>query len=135
MGASRAERAKLLGHPSAEHYRLDDEIGEDARRGARPASIPSGGYARAQAMDAPARPCRNWLQEEGGNFRLAPWDWRYYAEKLRKRRCDIDEGAIKPYLQLDRIIAAAFHAANKLFGLTFEPRVTTCRPGIPDVRV
>ena len=57
------------------------------------------------------------VQSEGGNFTLAPWDWRYYAEKLRKARCDVDEAAIKPYLQLDRIIAAAFHTANRLFGL------------------
>ena len=68
------------------------------------------------------------------NFALAPWDWRYYAEKLRKVRCDIDETAIKPYFQLDRIIEAAFYTANRLFGLTFERR-----EGIPvwhdDVRV
>jgi peptidyl-dipeptidase Dcp len=62
------------------------------------------------------------VQAEGGNFTLAPWDWRYYAEKLRKVRCDIDETTIKPYLQLDRIIEAAFYTANRLFGLTFERR-------------
>ena len=74
------------------------------------------------------------VQAEGRNFALAPWDWRYYAEKLRKVRCDIDEATIKPYFQLDRIIEAAFYTANRLFGLTFERR-----DGIPvwheDVRV
>src|SRR5262249_31337489 len=63
-----------------------------------------------------------------------PWDWRYYAEKLRKARCDIDEATIKPYLQLEQIIEAAFYTANRLFGLTFERR-----DGVPvwhdDVRV
>ena len=52
------------------------------------------------------------MQEEGGNFALAPWDWRYYAEKLRKARYDLDEAEIKPYFQLDRMIEAAFDTAR-----------------------
>ena len=62
------------------------------------------------------------VQEEGGNFALAPWDWRYYAEKLRKLRCDVDEATIKPYFQLPHIIEAAFYTAYRLFGLSFERR-------------
>ena len=72
--------------------------------------------------------------EEGGNFKLAPWDWRYYSEKLRKRDYDIDEAATKPYLQLDRIIAAAFDTARRLFGLTFAERKDV-PVWHPDVRV
>ncbi len=63
------------------------------------------------------------VQAEGGNFTLAPWDWRFYAEKLRKQRCDLDEATLKPYFQLDRIIEAAFYTASRLFGLTFTPCV------------
>ena len=48
------------------------------------------------------------IRAEGGNFELAPWDWRHYAEKLRKARCDLDEAELKPYLPLDSMIAAAF---------------------------
>ena len=59
---------------------------------------------------------------EGGNFKVAPWDWRYLAEKRRKAEFDFDEGELKPYLQLDRIIEAAFYAASRLFGLRFEER-------------
>jgi peptidyl-dipeptidase Dcp len=74
------------------------------------------------------------VQEEGGNFALAPWDWRYYAGKLRKRRCDVDEAAVKPYLDLEAMIEAAFYTAQRLFGLSFTPR-----PDVPvwhpDVRV
>ena len=62
------------------------------------------------------------VAEEGGNFKLAPWDWRYYAEKLRQRRYDFDEAALKPYLTLDNMIAAAFDTAGKLFGLSFTER-------------
>ena len=59
---------------------------------------------------------------EGGNFEVAPWDWRYFAEKRRKVEFDFDEGEIKPYLQLDRMIEAAFYAAHRLFGLSFAER-------------
>ena len=71
---------------------------------------------------------------EGGNFELAPWDWRYYAEKVRKAQYDLDESEIKPYLQLDSIIEAAFDTAARLFGLTFEPR-SDVPVYHPDVRV
>jgi peptidyl-dipeptidase Dcp len=74
------------------------------------------------------------VRAEGGNFPLAPWDWRHYAEKLRQARCDFDEAAIKPYLQLDNIITAAFTTAQRLFGLSFTPR-TDVPVWHPDVRV
>jgi peptidyl-dipeptidase Dcp len=120
MVALRAERARLLGYPTFAHYRLADAMAKTpeavrtlldrvwapARRGA---------LADRDAMQA-------MVQAEGKNFALAAWDWRHYAEKLRKVRCDVDEATIKPYFQLDRIIEAAFHTANRLFGLTFERR-------------
>jgi peptidyl-dipeptidase Dcp len=62
------------------------------------------------------------VQEEGGNFALAAWDWRYYAEKVRKAKFEIDEAEIKPYLQLENVIRAAFDVARKLFGLSFTER-------------
>jgi peptidyl-dipeptidase Dcp len=73
------------------------------------------------------------IQSEGGNFTLAPWDWRYYAERRRKEKFDFDEGALKPYLQLDRIIEAAFDTALRLFGLSFTARDDIPRYH-PDVR-
>src|SRR5262249_31971398 len=81
-------------------------------------------HARTRAL-ADRDALQALIQEEGGNFPLAPWDWRYYAEKLRQRRHEIDEAAVKPYLQLDRMIAAAFAIAQRLFGLTFTPRKDT----------
>ena len=94
--------------------------GEDAGGGARAAGKGLGAGARARAR-RPRRHAGARSREEGGNFTLAPWDWRYYAEKLRKRRCDLEEAEVKPYMQLDHVIEAAFYAANKLFGLTFKP--------------
>jgi peptidyl-dipeptidase Dcp len=120
MVALRAERARLLGYPSFAHYRLEDTMAKtpEAVR-ALLDRVWSSARRRASAdRDA----LQTLLQAEGQNFTLAPWDWRYYAEKLRKVRCDIDEATIKPYFQLEQIIEAAFYTANRLFGLTFAPR-------------
>ena len=128
----RAERAGLLGYDDFAHYRLDDAMAKtpDAVRHLLD-TVWSPARARAEAdRDA----LQALVQEEGGNFKLAPWDWRYYAEKLRQRRCDIEEAAIKPYLSLDRMIEAAFYTAKRLFGLQFEPR-TDVPVWHPDVRV
>ena len=115
--ALRSERAKLLGYKTYAHYRLDDQM----------AKTPEAVRGLLEKVWAPARTRaladRDAMQEivkqEGGNFALAPWDWRQYAEKLRKIRCDLDEASVKPYMQLDRMIEAAFYTANRLFGLTF----------------
>ena len=132
LTALRDEKARLLGYPSFADYRLDDTM----------AKTPAAVTGLLDAVWAPARRRvgeeRDALEEivaaEGGNFRLAPWDWRYYAEKLRKARFDLDESEIKPYLPLDSIIEAAFYTANRLFGLTFTPR-NDVPVYHPDVRV
>ena len=116
----RAERARLLGYESYAHYRLADTM----------AKTPRAALDLLQSVWAPgvssARKDEEALQAivagEGGNFKVAPWDWRYLAEKRRKAEFDFDEGELKPYLQLDRMIEAAFYAASRLFGLSFEER-------------
>jgi peptidyl-dipeptidase Dcp len=118
--ALRAERAQLLGYQSFAHYRLDDAMAKtpEAVRGLLDrvwAPARTSALADRDAMQALA-------QQEGGNFKLAPWDWRYYSEKLRKLRCDLDEATVKPYFQLHHIIEAAFYTAYRLFGLSFERR-------------
>src|SRR5215472_13080172 len=102
--ALRAERAKLLGYPTFAHFKLADKM----------AKRPETARALLDKVWAPARKRaleeRDALQaliaEEGGNFRLAASDWRYYAEKLRKARYDLDEAEIKPYFELSRMIEA-----------------------------
>jgi peptidyl-dipeptidase Dcp len=118
--ALRSEKATLLGYETYAAYKLADSM----------AATPARARALLDQVWAPARKRaleeRDALQalitEEGGNFQLAPWDWRYYAEKLRQRRYDFDEAALKPYLSLDNVIAAVFDTAAKLFGLSFRPR-------------
>jgi peptidyl-dipeptidase Dcp len=73
------------------------------------------------------------VDAEGGNFEIAPWDWRFYAEKERRVRFDLDEGELRPYLQLDTMIAAAFDCATRLFGLRFREIADLPRYH-PDVR-
>ncbi|MEM8837471.1 MAG: M3 family metallopeptidase, partial [Pseudomonadota bacterium] len=72
-------------------------------------------------------------RSEGANIEIAPWDWRYYAEKVRKAEHDLDEAEIKPYFQLDKVIEAAFETASRLFGLTFKERIDLALYH-PDVR-
>ncbi|WP_158814520.1 M3 family metallopeptidase [Methylocapsa sp. S129] len=116
----RAERARLLGFQSYAHFRLDDTM----------AKTPQAAQNLLQSVWTPARAqalreadaLQTIIAEEGGNFRLAPWDWRYYAEKRRKALYDLDESETKPYLQLDKMIEAAFYVANRLFGLSFVER-------------
>ena len=116
----RAERARLLGYPSYAHYRLADTM----------ARTPESALGLLESVWTPgaesARKEQEALQEiasaEGGNFKVAPWDWRFLAEKRRKAEFDFDENAIKPYLELDQMIEAAFDTAARLFGLSFAER-------------
>ncbi len=128
----RAERARLLGYSDFAHYRLDDAM---AKTPAAVRELLDAVWTQARARAETDRDALQALvQEAGGNFALAPWDWRYYAEKLRIRRCDVDEAAIKPYFNLERMIEAAFYTAGNLFGLSFAER-TDVPVWHPDVRV
>jgi len=115
----RAERAKLLGYETFADYRLADQMAKTPAA-ARKLLDEVWGRARAKAM-AERDALQEMIAAEGGNFKLAPHDWRYYAEKLRKAKYDLDEAEIKPYFQLDKMIEAAFDTAHRLFGLTFTP--------------
>lgn len=116
----RDEKAHLMGYDNYAAYKLADTMAETPDR-ARALLEKVWSPARKRAEEE-----RDALQElvadEGGNFPLAPWDWRFYAEKLRQRRYAFDEEALKPYLSLNNVIAAAFDTASKLFGLSFRER-------------
>ncbi len=128
----RAERAKLLGFPDYAHYRLDDAM---AKTPAAVRDLLDTVWTKARSRALADRDAlQELVRDDGGNFALAAWDWRYYAEKLRQRAFDFDEAAIKPYLNLDRLIEAAFYTAQRLFGLTFTPR-PDAPTWHPDVRV
>jgi peptidyl-dipeptidase Dcp len=120
MLALRAERATLLGYENFAAFKLADSM----------AGTPQKARALLEEVWAPARlraleerdALQDLIAREGGNFPLAQWDWRYYAEKLRQEKYDFDEAQLKPYFQLSNLIEAAFFTASKLFGLSFKVR-------------
>jgi peptidyl-dipeptidase Dcp len=130
--ALREESAKIMGFPTYAAYRLEDSMAKtpEAVRGLLERVWKP---ARARAL-ADRDKLQALITEEGGNFALAPWDWRYYAEKLRQAKANFDDAAIKPYLVLDHMIEAAFDCATRLFGITFAER-SDIPVWHPDVRV
>jgi peptidyl-dipeptidase Dcp len=129
--ALRAEQARLLGYATFADYRLDDTMAKTPEAAAdllRQVWEPAKRKAAEEraALAAAAR-------EDGLNAPIAPWDWRYYAEKVRQAKYAIDEAAVKPYFVLDNIVAAAFDSAGRLFGLRFVER-HDCPLYHPDVR-
>ncbi len=127
----RHERANLLGYADFAAYKLETEMAKT------PANVETllkrvWEPAKATAL-ADAEVLQDLMTQDGVNEPLAPWDWRYYSEKRRKAEHDLDEAVLKPYLQLDRMIEAAFACANRLFGLEFAPFDVPAYH--PDVRV
>ena len=117
--ALREERAKLLGYESFAAFKLETEMA-GRPEAVRDLLMQVWEPAKAQA-EADAARLTAMMQADGINGTLEPWDWRYYAEKRRRAEHDLDDAALKPYLQLDRMIEAAFACANRLFGLAFSP--------------
>lgn len=130
--ALRHERARLLGYATHAHWRLERSM--------------AGTPERAMAlMDAMWKPAAARVREEvadmqaladaeGAGIAIEPWDYRYYMERVRRARYDLDANEVKPYLQLERLREAMFWVAGELFGLRFEPQpaLPVCHP---DVRV
>ncbi|MEQ1900689.1 MAG: M3 family metallopeptidase [Devosia sp.] len=118
--ALRSELARLLGYETYAAYKLADTM----------AKTPAAAEELLEKIWAPGRKhaaedrdaLQQLIADEGGDFALEPWDWRYYAEKLRLARYDFDENEIKPYLQLEKVVEAAFEVARRLFDLSFTPR-------------
>jgi len=117
--ALRHERAQLLGYADFASYKLETEMAKtpDNVRGLL-MDVWSSAKAAAQRD---AQILEEMMHADGLNGALEAWDWRFYAEKRRKAEHDLDEAQIKPFLQLDRMIEAAFDCANRLFGLSFAP--------------
>jgi len=130
--ALRAEQAQLLGYDNFAAYRLDDSMAKtaDAVEGLlQQVWGPAKDRARAELAKL-----EKVARGEGLNEPIEPWDWRYYAEKVRQAEYDLDEAEVKPYFVLDNMVEAAFDTAGRLFGVSF-----TERRGLPvyhpDVRV
>ena len=130
--ALRAEKAGLLGYPHFAALKLDNTMAKtpEAVNGLLH-QVWEKAVARAREEEADLA---SLIAEEGGNHPVMPWDWRFYAEKLRARRFNFSEAELKPYLQLENIIAACFDVAERLFGIR-AVRVEGAEAYHPDVRV
>ncbi len=132
MAALRMKRASLLGYKTHADYILEENM----------AKTPAGVTKLLDQLWTPAlemakkeaQKLQALAAKEGGTFKLEPWDWWYYAEKLKKAEYDLDDQALKPYFRLDSIREGAFAVAGKLWGLQFVER-TDIPKYHPDVRV
>jgi peptidyl-dipeptidase Dcp len=129
----RADRAQLLGFPNYSAFALDNQMAKTPANATKlltdlvPASTAK---ARSEIREMQAL-----IDKENGGFKLAPWDYQYYAEQVRKAKYALDESQIKPYFELNRVLQdGVFFAANKLYGLTFRER-KDIPVYHPDVRV
>ena len=116
----RLERAQLLGYETHAHYVLEKRMAkkpEDVYNLLNPiweAALP---VAKKEVTEM-----QDLISREGGDFKLAAWDWWYYAEKLRKEKYDLDEEELRPYFELENVRNGLFLVCNNLFGITFEER-------------
>jgi len=128
----RAERAKLLGYPTHAHWRLENAMAKTPERAMELMEAvwkPAVARVHQEVADMQAL-----ADKEGAHIKIEPWDYRYYAEKVRKARFDLDQNEVKPYLQLEKLREGIFWVAGELFGFEFTP-VTNVPVYHPDVRV
>lgn len=128
----RAERAKLLGYPTHAHWRLENAMAKTPEKAMELMEAvwkPAVARVHEEVADMQAL-----ADKEGANIKIEPWDYRYYMEKVRKAKYDLDQNEVKPYLQLDKLREGIFWVAGELFNFNFTP-VTNVPVAHPDIRV
>ena len=128
----RAERAKLLGYKTHAHWRVENTMAKTPERAVELMEAvwePAVGRVHEEVRDMQAL-----ANKEGAKITIEPWDYRYYMEKVRKDRYDLDQNEVKQYLQLEKLREGMFWVAGQLFNFNFTP-VTNVPVYHPDVRV
>jgi peptidyl-dipeptidase Dcp len=129
----RAQKAKLLGFPSWAHFVMDDQMAKSPDRALK--LMADMAPAAAANAKKEAAKLQELVDKQGGGFTVAAWDWDLYAEQVRKAEYDLDEAAVKPYLEFETVLQnGVFFAAHELFGLSFKER-KDLPVYHPDVRV
>lgn len=120
MAALRVSKANLLGYPTHAHFVLEEQMAKN----------PENVFDLLNQLWEPALAMANRekadmqkiIDEEGGDFQLQAWDWRQYAEKVKKSKYNLDEEELRPYFEVENVIKGVFDLATKLFGISFEER-------------
>jgi peptidyl-dipeptidase Dcp len=129
----RAERAALLGFPTHAHWRMDDTMARDPQKArALMERVWPAAVARVKEEVADMQAIAD---AEKAGLRIEPWDYRFYAEKVRKQRYALDQAELKPYFELGNMIEASFWVAGRLYDLEFTEITGTVPVFHPDVRV
>lgn len=118
--ALRAEQARLHGHACYADYALEDTMARS--QGAVMALLERVWHPAKAAQAREREAVLGAMAAAGATHALEAWDWRFYAEQARRARFELDEAEVKPYFALDRMVAAMFDCASRLFGLTFKAR-------------
>jgi peptidyl-dipeptidase Dcp len=129
----RAERAALLGFAAHAHWRMSDTMARDPEA-ARALMLKVWPAAVARVREEVAD-MQTMAAQEGLGGAIEPWDYLYFAEKVRKARYDVDQAELKPYFELDNMVAAAIWSAERRYGLTFTDITGTVPVFHPEVRV
>lgn len=128
----RQQRAELLGFKTHANYRMADTMAKDPEKAMElmmkvwPAAV---ARVKEEVADMQAI-----ADKDNAGITIEPWDYRYYAERVRKAKYDLDQNEIKPYFQLDNMVAAMFDAAGKLYGMSFTENTGTVPVFEPQVR-
>ena len=115
--AARLDKAKLLGYEDFAAFVLDENMAKNEKNVYNLLDqiwTPALKKAKEELADINAE-----IKKEGGNFEAEGWDWRYYADKARQAKFNMDENEVRPYLELNHVREGAFYVANKLYGITF----------------
>lgn len=128
----RTQKAKLLGYPTFADWSLSNKMAKDPKKTL--ALMESVWEPAVEQVHKDVAEMQKIVDAEGGNFKIQPWDYRFYAEKVRKAKYDLDQNEVKPYLQLENLREGMFWVAGELFNLSFK-QVTNVPVYHPDVRV
>lgn len=128
----RTQKAKLLGFPSFAHWSLSNTMAKTPEKTLE--LMESVWKPAVEKVHQDVAEMQKVVDAEGGNFKISPWDYRYYAEKVRKSKYDLDQNEVKQYLQLEKLREGMFWVAGELFHLSFK-QITNIPVYHADVRV